>query len=86
MTNEPKPSRNQGISATAQLMLELGESGRYVFKRDVDAVTPKLLAALANRVALPPPRDVAHLLVEVDELENKATGLVYGIHSDCPVA
>lgn len=59
-------------------MLTLGESGRFEFKREVEAVTPKLLAALANWVALDPSRDVAHLLVGVEEIEDKATGLVYG--------
>lgn len=59
-------------------MLALGESGRYEFKRDAEAVTPKVLAALANWVALDPAREVAHLLVGVDEVEDAETGLVYG--------
>lgn len=59
-------------------MLELGESGRYEFKRDVDAVSPKLLAALANWVAQDPEREVAHLLVGVEEVEDPTTGLVFG--------
>ena len=59
-------------------MLALGESGRYEFKRDVDAVTVGLLAALANWVAADPTREVAHLLVGVDEVEDKTTGLVHG--------
>lgn len=59
-------------------MLALGESGRYEFKRDVDAVTVGLLAALANWVAADPTREVAHLLVGVDEVEDKNTGLVHG--------
>lgn len=66
------------MSATAQRILALGESGRYEFKRDVDVVTPKLLAALANWVALDPAREVAHLLVGVEEIEDEDTGLVYG--------
>lgn len=60
-------------------MLALGESGRYEFKRDVDAVTVGLLAALANWVAADPARDVAHLLVGVDEVEDATTGLVAGV-------
>ncbi|WP_094451876.1 hypothetical protein [Microbacterium sp. BF1] len=59
-------------------MLALGESGRYEFKRDVEAVTVGLLAALANWVAAEPDREVAHLLVGVDEVEDKTTGLVHG--------
>jgi len=74
----PKPSRYQEISAEAQQMLVLGESGRFEFKRDVDAVSVKLLATLANWVALDPDREVAHLLVGVDEIEDPATGLVAG--------
>lgn len=78
MEREPEPSRYQEISATALAMLKLGESGRFEFKRDAEAVTPRLLAALANWVALDPQRDVAHLLVGVDEVEDPATGLVSG--------
>lgn len=78
MTKDPQPSRFQKASPAAKRILALGESGRYEFKRDIDAVTPKLLAALANRVALDPDRDAAHLLVGVDEIEDKETGLVYG--------
>lgn len=78
MTSEQKSSRHQGISAEARQMLTLGESGRFEFKRDVDAVSVKLLATLANWVALDPDREVAHLLVGVDELEDPATGLVSG--------
>lgn len=78
MTDQPEPSRHQEVSAVAQQMLALGESGRYEFKRDVDAVTVGLLAALANWVAADPTREVAHLLVGVDEVEDKTTGLVHG--------
>lgn len=78
MAIESKPSRYQGISAEASQMLALGESGRFEFKRDVDAVSVKLLATLANWVALDPDREVAHLLVGVDELEDPVTGLVRG--------
>lgn len=78
MTDQPEPSRHQEISAVAQQMLALGESGRYEFKRDVEAVTVGLLAALANWVAAEPNREVAHLLVGVDEVEDKTTGLVHG--------
>lgn len=78
MTGQPEPSRHQEISAVAQQMLALGESGRYEFKRDIEAVTVGLLAALANWVAAEPEREVAHLLVGVDEVEDKTTGLVHG--------
>ncbi len=66
------------MSSTARRILALGESGRYEFKRDVNVVTPKLLAALANWVALDPAREVAYLLVGVEEAEDGDTGLVYG--------
>ncbi|WP_426724916.1 AlbA family DNA-binding domain-containing protein [Curtobacterium flaccumfaciens] len=78
MTHDPKPSRYQKTSEDAELMLALGESGRFEFKRDVDAVSVKLLATLANWVALDPDREVAHLLVGVQEVEDRATGLVWG--------
>lgn len=72
------------MSATARRILALGESDRHEFKRDVDVVTPKLLAALANWVALDPGRDVAHLLVGVEEIEDRNTGLVHGRPSGLP--
>lgn len=78
MSKDPQPSRFQKVSPAAKRILALGESGRYEFKRDIEAVTPKLLAALANQVALHPDLGVAHLLVGVDEIEDKETGLVYG--------
>lgn len=78
MTEQSEPSRYQEVSAVAQQMLALGESGRYEFKRDVDAVTVGLLAGLANWVAADPSREVTHLLVGVDEVEDKTTGLVHG--------
>lgn len=78
MSKDPQPSRFQKVSPVARRILALGESGRYEFKRDIDAVTPKLLAALANQVALNPDLAVAHLFVGVDEIEDKETGLVYG--------
>lgn len=78
MANDQKPSRYQEISAEAQQILSLGESGRFEFKSDADAVTVKLLATLANWVALDPEREVAHLLVGVKEIEDVATGLVWG--------
>ena len=84
MTNLPQASRHQKVSAAAKHMLALGESGRYEFKRDVDAVTPGLLTALANWVAADPARDVAHLLVGVDEVEDRATGLVSGVPYGLP--
>ena len=42
-----RPTRHQRMSVDAQHMLALGESGRYEFKRDAEAVSPKVLAALA---------------------------------------
>lgn len=65
-------------------MLALGESGRYEFKRDADAVSSGLLAALANWVAADPAREVAHLLIGVDEIEEAATGLVTGVPVGLP--
>lgn len=59
-------------------MLALGESGRFEFKSDVRSVDSKLLAALANWVALAPERGVAHLLVGVAERKDETTGLVFG--------
>ena len=84
MPAEPQPSRYQTVSDAATRMLALGESGRYEFKRDVEAVSVGLLAALANWVAVDPTRDVAHLLVGVDEVEDKATGLVSGVPFGLP--
>lgn len=84
MTNSPHASRHQKVSGAARRMLALGESGRYEFKRDVDAVTAGLLSALANWVAADPTRDVAHLLVGVDEVEDKSTGLVSGVPYGLP--
>lgn len=78
MANDQKPSRYQEISAEAQQILSLGESGRFEFKSDADAVTVKLFATLANWVALDPEREVAHLLVGVKEIEDVTTGLVWG--------
>ncbi|RBP65026.1 hypothetical protein DFO66_105132 [Brevibacterium sanguinis] len=78
MANGQKPSRYQKISAEAQQMLALGESGRFEFKSEVGAVTVKLLATLANWVALDSEREVAHLLVGVGEVEDVTTGLVRG--------
>lgn len=65
-------------------MLELGESGRYEFKSTVDAVKPRVLAALANWVALESGREAAHLLVGVEEVEDKETGLVRGVPCGLP--
>lgn len=79
-----RPTRHQRMSVDAQHMLALGESGRYEFKRDAEAVSPKVLAALANWVALDPTREVAHLLVGVDEVEDAKTGLVYGVPCGLP--
>lgn len=59
-------------------MLALGESGRFEFKRDVDAVSVKLLAAMANWVALDSGQEASYLLVGVQEVEDRTTGLVWG--------
>ncbi|EWM13760.1 helix-turn-helix domain-containing protein [Kutzneria sp. 744] len=79
-----RPTRYKHASAEALQMLALGESGRYEFKRDAEAVSPKVLAALANWVALDPAREAAHLLVGVDEVEDTETGLVYGVPCGLP--
>lgn len=79
MADLPRLSRYQQISDQAAQMLALGESGRFEFKSDVDAVHPKVLASLANAVALDPDREVAQLLVGVDEVEDPQTGLVSGV-------
>lgn len=84
MSRLPEPSRFQAISPAAERILSLGESDRYEFKRDIDAVTPKLLAALANWVALDPTREAAHLLVGVEEVEDAASGLTYGVPYGLP--
>lgn len=78
MSNDLQPSRFKKVSPAAKDILALGESDRYEFKRDAEVVTPKLLAALANWVSLDPTRDAAHLLVGVEEVEDKDSGLVYG--------
>lgn len=59
-------------------MLALGESGRFEFKQDAEAVTPGVLAALANWVALDDERALAQVLVGVEEITDDATGLVSG--------
>ena len=73
-----RPTRHRDISADAAVLLELGESGRFEFKQDAEAVSPKVLAALANWVALDETREVGHILVGVREVEDPTTGLVYG--------
>ncbi|WP_431890789.1 AlbA family DNA-binding domain-containing protein [Cellulosimicrobium funkei] len=84
MTDHARPARYQQMSAEAAAMLELGESGRCEFKSTAEAVSSKVLASLANWVALDPGREVAHLLVGVDEEEDKATGLVRGVPCGLP--
>ena len=59
-------------------MLAAGESGRFEFKRDAEAVKPSTLATLANWVALSDDVDVAHILIGVDEVTDEGTGLVSG--------
>lgn len=78
MPLDARPSRTSNFSPEAEQMLAVGESGRFEFKSEVKSVTSKLLATLANWVALDPEREVAHLLVGVEEHEAKATGLIYG--------
>lgn len=84
MSKDPQPSRFRSVSPAAKRILAAGESDRYEFKRDVDAVNPRLLAGLANWVSLEPDRDAAQLLVGVDESEDKDTGLVYGVPFGLP--
>lgn len=74
----PRPSRYQQISGTATDMLALGESGRFEFKQEAEAVTPSVLAALANWVALNDDRSVAQVLFGVAEITDETTGLVSG--------
>jgi hypothetical protein len=78
MHETPRLPRYQQMSNEAAMMLALGESGRFEFKRETKKVTTSLLAALANWVALDDTRDVAHLLVGVDEVKDPETGLVRG--------
>lgn len=84
MSKDSQPSRFQKVSPAATRILALGESDRYEFKRDVEVVTPKLLSALANWVSLDPTREAAHLLVGVEEVEDKDSGLVYGVPFGLP--
>jgi hypothetical protein len=79
-----RPTRYKKMSALAEDLLSVGESGRCEFKRDAEAVSPKVLAALANWVELDPDREVAHLLIGVDEVEDADTGLVYGVPCGLP--
>lgn len=78
MTSAARPTRHRSISKDASQLLEIGESGRCEFKRDANAVKSSTLAALANWVALDANRQVAHLLVGVDEKTDDETGLVSG--------
>lgn len=78
MNPQPRATRHQKISEESAELLALGESGRCEFKRDATAAKPNMLAALANWVALDPDRDVAHLFVGVQEVEDPLTGLVVG--------
>ncbi|THV22082.1 helix-turn-helix domain-containing protein [Glycomyces paridis] len=84
MDGVARPTRFQHTSSDAKALLAAGESGRFEFKRDANAVESKTLATLANWVALEPSREVAHLLVGVDEVTNPATGLTYGIVRGLP--
>lgn len=78
MTAASRPTRYRSVSEEARSLLQIGESGRCEFKRDVNAVNAKTLAALANWVALEPSSEVAHLLVGVEEQTDDETGLVIG--------
>lgn len=73
-----RQTRYQQLSTQAKQMLALGESGRFEFKQEPEAVSPGVLAALANWVALGEGRDVAHVLVGVEEITDDSTGLVSG--------
>lgn len=84
MSKDPQPSRLQNASPAAKRILALGESGRYELKRDIDAVTPKLLAELANQVALNADLAMAHLVLGVDEIEDQETGSFTVSRAGCP--
>lgn len=73
-----EPSRFQQISPVAERVLHAGESGLFEFKREIEAVTPNLLAALANTVALTEDTIDAQLLVGVAEFKDPSTGVVVG--------
>lgn len=66
-------------------MLQLGESGRFEFKQNLNPVKPRVLAALANWVALEEDRTEAHLLIGVEEVEDESSGLVLGRPCGLPV-
>lgn len=84
MTTASRRSRYPHSSAPALDMLAGGESGQVEFKRELKSVSPSLLAALANAVALDPARRVAHLLVGVDERKDDETGVVTGVPFGLP--
>lgn len=43
-----RPTRHQRMSVDARHTLALGESGRYKFKRDAEAISPKVLGRFAQ--------------------------------------
>ncbi|SDL66197.1 hypothetical protein SAMN05216298_4686 [Glycomyces sambucus] len=79
MDGVARPTRYQHTSSDAKALLAAGESAGIEYKREAKAVKSATLAALANWVALDPSREVAHLLVGVEEVTDRATGLTSGI-------
>lgn len=66
-----RPTRYQQVSAVAENVLSLGESGRCEFKRDAEAVSPESWRRWrTGSRSIPLAR--SHLLVGVDEVEDKA--------------
>ncbi|MDN3241414.1 AlbA family DNA-binding domain-containing protein [Glycomyces tritici] len=74
-----RPTRYQHTSTEAKALLAAGESAGIEYKREANEIEPGTLAALANWVALDPSREVAHLLVGVEEVTDRATGLTTGV-------
>lgn len=70
-----RPTRYQHTSTEAKALLAAGESAGI----EANEIEPGTLAALANWVALDPSREVAHLLVGVEEVTDRATGLTTGV-------
>ncbi|GAB3236912.1 hypothetical protein GCM10027447_35640 [Glycomyces halotolerans] len=79
MDESARPTRYRHTSADAEALLAAGESAGIEYKRDAKAVESATLAALSNWVALDPSREVAHLLVGVEEVTDRATGLTFGV-------
>ncbi|MQM25650.1 AlbA family DNA-binding domain-containing protein [Glycomyces albidus] len=79
MDGVARPTRYQHMSTEAEVLLAAGESAGIEYKREAKAVKSATLAALANWVALDPSREVAHLLVGVEEVTDRVTGLTSGV-------